>query len=152
MRGSGGGATTPSGAPGRAEATGVEEAVKVVAERDFDAIVIDRRLPDGDGLDLVRTLRRKGSRAAGVTMVVFTAGHDERDRVALLRAGADDYLAKMAEAADLTGLLRRIERLAAMTPAQRAARRRELVRRLRAGEVGDLDPPPPAPPAPPEPP
>src|SRR5215212_8426963 len=65
------------------------EAGEVVATSVHDAILLDRRLPDGDGLDLISNIR---ARASGV--IVLTARGDLPDRVAGLNGGADDYLAK----------------------------------------------------------
>jgi DNA-binding response OmpR family regulator len=57
----------------------------------FDAILLDRGLPDGDGLQLVGELRA-GRNATPVLMM--TARDAVPDRVAGLDAGADDYLVK----------------------------------------------------------
>ncbi len=57
----------------------------------FDAIISDRRLPDGDGLDLVKELRTQGN---GVPILMLTALGMPKDRVTGLEAGADDYLGK----------------------------------------------------------
>jgi DNA-binding response OmpR family regulator len=57
----------------------------------FDAVISDRRLPDGDGLDLVKELRAQGN---GVPILMLTALGLPKDRVAGLEAGADDYLGK----------------------------------------------------------
>ncbi len=56
-----------------------------------DLVVLDRRLPDGDGLSLVRQLRAEGSR---VPVLMLTARDRVEDRVEGLDAGADDYLVK----------------------------------------------------------
>ena len=57
----------------------------------YDAVVLDRRLPDGEGLDLCRQWR-----AAGVStpVLMLTALDDTKDVVAGLEGGADDYLTK----------------------------------------------------------
>jgi DNA-binding response OmpR family regulator len=57
----------------------------------FDAVLIDRGLPDGDGLDLVRFLR---AGAVQTPAIMLTAKDTVADRVAGLEAGADDYLVK----------------------------------------------------------
>ena len=57
----------------------------------FDVLIVDRMLPEVDGLTLVKTLRGAGNR----TPVLFlTAMGDVEDRIAGLNAGADDYLVK----------------------------------------------------------
>jgi len=61
-------------------------------------VVLDRRLPDGDGLTLVRELRAHQN-PCGV--LVLTGVDGVEDRVEGLRAGADDYLAKPFHGAEL---------------------------------------------------
>jgi DNA-binding response OmpR family regulator len=55
------------------------------------AIVLDIMLPGGDGLDVCRRLRERGVR---VPILLLTARSDERDRIAGLGLGADDYVPK----------------------------------------------------------
>ncbi len=57
----------------------------------WDLLVVDRRLPDGDGLELVRELRRASRR---IPVLCVTARDRVADRVEGLREGADDYLVK----------------------------------------------------------
>jgi DNA-binding response OmpR family regulator len=94
-----------------------------------DAFVIDRRLPDGDGLALVRRLRRD-LRTNQLAIVVLTAAFDPADEAEVLKSGADAYLAKPFEPAEL---LRVIERLVALPPAQRRPRRQRSVELLHDG-------------------
>ncbi len=57
----------------------------------WDVLIVDRMLPDGDGLDLVRAMRRDGD----TTPVMCVTARDQvPERVAGLHAGADDYLVK----------------------------------------------------------
>lgn len=58
---------------------------------EFDLVLLDLGLPDGDGLDLIRALRERRS---DVPVVVVTARSTIEDRVAGLDAGADDYVVK----------------------------------------------------------
>lgn len=61
------------------------------AAGDYDALIVDRMLPELDGLGIVRTLRASGNR----TPVLFLSALGEvDDRVDGLRAGGDDYLIK----------------------------------------------------------
>ncbi len=53
-------------------------------------VILDLGLPDGDGVDLLRGLRTWSS----VPVIVLSARTDERDKIAALDAGADDYLTK----------------------------------------------------------
>lgn len=57
----------------------------------IDLIVVDRQLPDGEGLDVIAALRAEGSR---IPALVLSALGSLDDRVRGLRVGGDDYLAK----------------------------------------------------------
>ncbi len=72
----------------------------------FDAIILDLMLPDGDGLDVCRTLRATDS----VPILMLTAKGDPMDRVVGLELGADDYLPKPFEPRELLARLRSILR------------------------------------------
>lgn len=77
---------------------------------EYDVIVLDLNLPDGDGVDLCKQLREDGSHAA---VLMLTARDRVQDRVRGLDSGADDYLVKpfaLEElAARVRALLRRAE-------------------------------------------
>jgi DNA-binding response OmpR family regulator len=73
----------------------------------YDVVVLDRRLPDGDGLSLVKLLRAKGD---VVPVLVLTAKGDLIDRIAGLNSGADDYLGKPFAFEELLARLRAILR------------------------------------------
>jgi two-component system, OmpR family, response regulator QseB len=75
----------------------------------YDVAVVDRLLPALDGLDLVVRLRRR-SVATRVLMLTALGGLD--DRVHGLDAGADDYLAKPFEVAELQARVRALSRRA----------------------------------------
>jgi len=76
-----------------------------------DLVLLDLLLPDLDGLELCRRLRRSGDR---VPILMLTARDTISDRVDGLEAGADDYLVKPFSTAELVArvraLLRRVER------------------------------------------
>ncbi|MBD3664473.1 response regulator transcription factor [Sulfitobacter aestuariivivens] len=57
----------------------------------YDVLVVDRMLPEVDGLTLVKTLRGAGN---GTPVLFLTAMGDVEDRISGLNAGADDYLTK----------------------------------------------------------
>ncbi|SDP70089.1 response regulator transcription factor [Phyllobacterium sp. OV277] len=63
----------------------------VLKENVHDVLVLDRQLPDGDGLSLIPRLRANGQ---NIPVLVLTARGDLCDRVAGLQSGADDYLGK----------------------------------------------------------
>jgi len=72
------------------EATSVRDGLAQAAGRNPDIILLDLGLPDGDGIDLTRRIREW----ARTPIVVISARGQERDKVAALDAGADDYLTK----------------------------------------------------------
>jgi DNA-binding response OmpR family regulator len=63
-----------------------------------DIVLLDLGLPDGDGMDLCRSLR---SRQPEVGIIAVTARGEERDRVSGLLTGADDYVVKPFSMAEL---------------------------------------------------
>jgi two-component system, OmpR family, response regulator QseB len=75
---------------------------------DFDVIVLDRRLPGLDGLGVVRGLRDAG---IATPVLMLTALGAVADRVEGLDAGADDYLTKPFDLAELAARLRALRRV-----------------------------------------
>lgn len=74
---------------------------------DPDIVVLDRRLPDGDGIDVLVRMRAGGLTAP---VLVLTAYATTADRVAGLDAGAEDYLVKPFEIEELLARLRALLR------------------------------------------
>jgi DNA-binding response OmpR family regulator len=85
--------------------------------RDADLVLLDLGLPDGDGMDVLRRLRK----IATTPVLLLTARDAERDIVRGLRLGADDYLVKPVR---LRELLARVD---------------AVVRRTRAADVSAAD-------------
>jgi two-component system response regulator AtoC len=71
-----------------------------------DVMILDRRLPDGDGIDLLRELAQSGQLTSQV--IVVTAYADVNNAVEALRAGAVDYLTKPLQVTDLVIKLRKV--------------------------------------------
>lgn len=67
------------------------EALAVVAERDPDLVLMDLRMPGGDGFAAIRQLRERGGRPR---VLVLTTYDTERDVRRAMAAGADGYLLK----------------------------------------------------------
>ncbi len=106
------------------EAANGEEALVRFAQNPADVVLIDIMLPDIDGFEVCRAIRR----ASDVPIVMVTARDDTHDVVAGLEAGADDYLTKP------------------FAPKELSARIRALLRRVRATDpasphlnFGDLE-------------
>ncbi len=67
------------------------DARRMIALGELDAVLLDRNLPDGDGADLVRSLRAMGR---NLPILLLTARDTLDDKLAGFDAGADDYLIK----------------------------------------------------------
>lgn len=83
------------------------EAWAAVQQTDYVAWVIDRGLPDGDGLELVRRMRAAGKLAPCLMLTARDALHD---RVDGLDSGADDYLTKPFPMEELVARVRALMR------------------------------------------
>jgi two-component system copper resistance phosphate regulon response regulator CusR len=73
------------------EATTIEEADELLDLHQYDLLVLDRRLPDGDGLEVCRAARAKGF---GKAILMLTALDDSSAVIDGLSVGADDYIGK----------------------------------------------------------
>lgn len=73
----------------------------------YDAVLLDRRLGDGDGLALVKQIRGKGSEAG---ILFLTARDSPIDRIEGLDSGADDYIVKPFDMDELNARLRAVLR------------------------------------------
>jgi DNA-binding response OmpR family regulator len=79
------------------------EAFEAIIQYPYRAILLDRRLPDGDGIGLIPAAR---SRPSSPSIIFLTARDDLADRVEGLDAGADDYLVKPFALEELLARLR----------------------------------------------
>jgi two-component system OmpR family response regulator len=87
-----------------------DEGLRLASSGRFDLAVVDVMLPGLDGLHVARTLRERG---VATPILMLTARDTVEDRVAGLRAGADDYLVKPFAFAELVA---RIDALARRAP------------------------------------
>src|SRR3954467_2985913 len=79
-----------------------------------DLIILDLVLPDGSGLDFLRSLRARSD----VPVIVLTSRDEETDRVVGLEMGADDYVLKPFSPREGGARVRAVLRRAAARPAQ----------------------------------
>ncbi len=115
-----------------AEAERGDEALTRLASEPFDAVLLDFQLPDADGLSVLQEAQSRGIR---VPIIALTGYGDERVAVALMKAGAADYLSKARLSPDLLGQsLRHIERIRTVQAEaeQTEAEREELLLTLSA--------------------
>jgi two-component system, OmpR family, KDP operon response regulator KdpE len=85
------------------EAATGEAAVQMVATARPDLVILDLGLPDLDGVEVIRRLREWTRR---LPVIVLSVREHERDKVAALDAGADDYLTKPFSTGELLARLR----------------------------------------------
>lgn len=74
---------------------------------DYDCILVDITLPKGSGLDIVKQLKDKGSKAG---IIIISAKNSSTDKVKGLDLGADDYLAKPFDLAELNSRIKALIR------------------------------------------
>lgn len=96
------------------EADGVQRGLIDAGTRRPDLIVLDLGLPDGDGVDFIRSLRAWSP----LPVIVLSARSGEAHKIAALDAGADDYLVKPFGAGELMARVRaQLRRHVQQTPA-----------------------------------
>lgn len=88
-------------------AVDLEEAKHFVSVSHFDMILLDIMLPDGDGRDFLRALRNSNN---NVPVIVMTARSEISDRIDLLDIGADDYIIKPFDFAEIEARCRAVLR------------------------------------------
>ena len=82
---------------------------RLALEQEYDLILLDLGLPDGDGLDLCRDLRARGR---AVPVIILTARDSPEQRVRGLDVGADDYVVKPFHVPELIARMRSVLRRA----------------------------------------
>ena len=87
----------------------IEQGREALKEGVHEAVLLDRQLPDGDGMSLLSDMRRTGD----TTPVIMLTAHDtSKDRVKGLDEGADDYIGKPFVAEELLARIRAAARRA----------------------------------------
>ncbi len=108
-------------------ATTVAKAIEIAERIDPDLVLLDLTLPDGDGRDVARALRRQGD----TPIIMVTARGTETDRIVGLELGADDYVVKPFSGAEVIARIRAVLR--------RTQRRDEPMQAVRIGAL-EVDP------------
>ncbi|MEO8096978.1 MAG: response regulator [Acidobacteriota bacterium] len=88
----------------------VADAIAQAAARQPELVLLDLGLPDGDGLDVIRSIRESSQ----IPILILSARERERDKIAALDLGADDYVAKPFAIGELLARIRAALRRAAV--------------------------------------
>ncbi len=91
---------------GVVQARGVEEAMRKLRAKNPDIMVLDLGLPDGDGINLIRRIRKNYN----LPIIVVSARDKDEDKVEALDRGAEDYLTKPFSSAELLARIRVLHR------------------------------------------
>ncbi|MGS0757054.1 response regulator transcription factor, partial [Roseateles sp. GG27B] len=91
-------------------AQSVSEFEALMKVRSYDCVLLDLKLPDGDGTALLEAMRTRGD---NTPVIVLTAQWQGESSASLLNMGADDYLVKPYDARDLLARIRAVIRRAA---------------------------------------
>jgi two-component system, OmpR family, response regulator RegX3 len=102
-------------------------ALELAADGEPDLVMLDLSLPDGDGRDVCRELRRRSD----VPIVMLTARGTEMDRIVGLELGADDYVVKPFSAREVISRIRAVLR--------RSAPRDGAVSEEKSIQIGELE-------------
>lgn len=106
-----------------------EEGLELFNEAEPDLVLLDLMLPDGDGKDVLRSIRMRSE----CPVIILTARGEEMDRVVGLELGADDYVTKPFSGAELLARVRAVLRRATVPAAAQESQ-------LKVGDVTvDLD-------------
>ena len=89
------------------------EAVDLARSAAYDIVILDRRLPDGDGLGAIAQLRQQ---TPDLPILMLTALDDVVSRIEGLDAGADDYLTKPFDSGELVARVRALLRRPGLEP------------------------------------
>lgn len=85
--------------------------LEAVKDEEFDAVILDVMLPEMNGFEVLKEIRRFSS----VPILMLTALGDESDRIVGLELGADDYLPKTFSSRELLARLRSVVRRSSLT-------------------------------------
>jgi CheY-like chemotaxis protein len=81
------------------------QALKQLAAKDYDLVLMDIMMPELDGVETTKHIRKMGGEAAEVPIVAVTAHAMKGDREDYLTAGMDGYVSKPIRGRDLFGAL-----------------------------------------------
>jgi len=89
------------------EAESVKEAKEKLSEKDFELLLLDLRLPDGHGMDILKFLREKNKKTEVIIITAFGSAETAREA---LKLGAFDYVTKPFDVSELRLILRNVKK------------------------------------------
>ncbi len=89
-----------------------KDGIRSLRNQDFDLILLDIMLPDGDGLDVCRKIRNDST----IPVIMLTARGADEDKIIGLELGADDYLAKPFNPRELVARIKAVLRRKGAAP------------------------------------
>ena len=101
-----------------AHVTLAAEVLSTLQQTDPDLLLLDLGLPDGDGISVLKEVRR----VSDVPVIIATARGDETDRIVGLELGADDYVVKPYSVRELVARIRAISRRRRVEPSATTGR------------------------------
>ena len=101
-----------------AHVTLAAEVLSTLQQTDPDLLLLDLGLPDGDGISVLKEVRR----VSDVPVIIATARGDETDRIVGLELGADDYVVKPYSVRELVARIRAISRRRRVEPSAATGR------------------------------
>ncbi len=110
----------------------IEEAYDKALSEDYDLIILDRGLPDGDGITLIKKIR---SEEVHTPILVLTARNEDADIIEGLNLGADDYLSKPFDMEVLTARIKALSRRLNKIPLKPIIQIDDLILNLNSAEV-----------------
>lgn len=114
-------------------ANSVAMAERALREKDYDAVLIDLTLPDGEGLSLISQVKAQSE--AGIIVV---SGKDETtEKVVCLEMGADDYLTKPFEMRELSARIKAVARRRVATEASQPSQKTDKTPQVEALSFAD---------------
>lgn len=93
------------------------QGLKMILEGDYQAVILDVMMPQMDGFEVLKRLRRESS----IPVLMLTARGEETDRIVGLEMGADDYLPKTFSSRELLARLRAVTRRYSRSETQAAS-------------------------------
>lgn len=85
------------------QATSIEAAQRILAQKPIDILILDIELPDGSGLELIDSMRSQGK-----GIICVSVKGEKADRLTALQLGADDYIVKPAASEELIVKIRNL--------------------------------------------